>query len=66
MCTEAEFAHDLNATRAATLVLGRLHDPLMPPDSLRLQVVARIPRARLALLDCDTTSLSRRRGKRRP
>jgi pimeloyl-ACP methyl ester carboxylesterase len=41
----------LEATRAATLVVGGLHDPMLAPDFLRQEVVQKIPGARLALVD---------------
>jgi len=52
MCTEPSFTHKLSNTRAATVVVGGIHDPLMPPAYLREEVVRHIPGARLALLDC--------------
>ena len=52
MCCQPGFSKELAATRAATLVVGGLHDPMLPPDYLRQEVVERIPGARLALLDC--------------
>ena len=35
-----------------TLVVGGLHDTIFTPDLLREAIVAQIPGARLALLDC--------------
>jgi non-heme chloroperoxidase len=52
MCCHAAFADRLTAIRAATLVVGGQHDPILPPDYLRQEIVRRIPKARLALLDC--------------
>jgi len=52
MCGEASFQSQLAATRAATVVIGGIHDPLITPDYLRQEVVRHIPGARLALLDC--------------
>jgi pimeloyl-ACP methyl ester carboxylesterase len=51
MCCHPGFADRLNATRAATLVVGGWHDPMLTPDFLRQEVVQRIPGARLALVD---------------
>lgn len=52
MCIRGSFVEQLPATRAATLVVAGSHDPMMPPDMLRQETVARIPGARLAVLDC--------------
>src|SRR5260370_27180678 len=52
MCTEPSFTNKLAGTRAATIVVGGIHDPLIPPDYLRQEVVRNIPGARLALLEC--------------
>ena len=51
MCAQPGFTDRLSATRAATLVVGGVHDPMLPPDYLRQEVVQRIPGARLALVD---------------
>jgi pimeloyl-ACP methyl ester carboxylesterase len=51
MCCQPGFAKRLEATRAATLVVGGLHDPMLAPDFLRQEVVQKIPGARLALVD---------------
>ena len=42
----------LSATRARTLAICGLHDPVLPPEFVRKEIVERIPAARLALLDC--------------
>lgn len=52
MCCDAAFADRLTAVRAATLVVGGEHDPILVPDYLRQEVVQKIPEARLVLLDC--------------
>lgn len=52
MCASPSFAARLAAAPTPSLVLGGLHDPLMPPEFLRQHVVALIPNARLVLLDC--------------
>ena len=52
MCCQPGFTDRLSTTRAATLVVGGLHDPMLTPDYLRQEVVQKIPGARLALLDC--------------
>ena len=52
MCTHPGFSDRLSATRARTLVVAGAHDPLLPPDYLREEIVRKIPAARLALLDC--------------
>ena len=51
MCTKPGFADRLGATRAATLVVGGLHDPMLTPDYLRQEIVQRISGARLAVID---------------
>jgi pimeloyl-ACP methyl ester carboxylesterase len=51
MCCHPGFADRLGSTRAATLVVGGLHDPMLAPDFLRQEVVQKIPGARLALVD---------------
>jgi pimeloyl-ACP methyl ester carboxylesterase len=52
MLRTGDFTSGLSATRAPTLVIAGLHDPVLPPDFVRKEVVERIPGARLALLDC--------------
>ena len=52
MCTHPGFSDRLGATRARTLVVAGAHDPLLPPDYLREEIVGRIPAARFATLDC--------------
>jgi non-heme chloroperoxidase len=51
MCRLGQFAERLNALETPTLVVGGIHDPMFPPQFLREQVTARIPGARLALID---------------
>jgi pimeloyl-ACP methyl ester carboxylesterase len=51
MCRTGEFADRLEALQTPTLVIGGVHDPMFPPKFLREQFTARIPRARLALID---------------
>jgi pimeloyl-ACP methyl ester carboxylesterase len=46
------FLDRLPTIRAATLVVAGKHDPLFSPDFLRDTIVARIPGARIALMDC--------------
>ena len=52
MCCRDDFSRRLGQTRAATLVLAGSHDPMLSPDFLRQEIVARIPRARLVQVDC--------------
>jgi non-heme chloroperoxidase len=53
MCRQhGQFVDRLQATRAATLVIGGAHDPLLPPPILKEAIVDAIPGARLAVLDC--------------
>jgi non-heme chloroperoxidase len=52
MCRTGEFRGSLSAARAATLAISGLHDPVLPPQLVRQEVVKRIPGARLALVDC--------------
>ena len=53
MCRQGgQFMDRLPAVRAATLVIGGRHDPMLSPDTLRQAIVGPLPRARLALLDC--------------
>ena len=52
MCRTGEFTGSLSATRAATLAISGLHDPMLPPQLVRDEVVNPIPGARLALVDC--------------
>jgi non-heme chloroperoxidase len=51
-CLTTSFAERLASVTMPTLVVGGLNDPMFPPDALREGVVAALPRARLALLDC--------------
>jgi len=52
MCSQPGFSEKLTATRAATVVVAGMNDPMLTPDYLRNEVVRKIPGARLALLDC--------------
>jgi non-heme chloroperoxidase len=53
MCVRGgTFLDRLPLTRAATLVVGGIHDPLFSADFLRTTVVSPIPGARMALFDC--------------
>jgi len=52
MCCRDDFSRHLGETRAATLVLAGSHDPMLSPEFLRQEMVARIPRARLVQVDC--------------
>jgi non-heme chloroperoxidase len=51
MCRTGEFGDRLKALEMPTLVIGGMHDPMFPPQFLREQFTARIPRARLASID---------------
>jgi pimeloyl-ACP methyl ester carboxylesterase len=46
------FADSLSSTTAPTLVMAGTHDPILSPDFLRPEIVARIPNARLVQIDC--------------
>jgi pimeloyl-ACP methyl ester carboxylesterase len=52
MCTHPGFSESLSATRARTLVVAGAHDPMLPAEYLREEIVRKIPGARLAVLDC--------------
>jgi pimeloyl-ACP methyl ester carboxylesterase len=67
MCRQqGQFIDRFSATRARTLVIGGLADPMLPPGVLREAVVAPIPGARLVALDCghEIRWSSRRRRRR--
>jgi pimeloyl-ACP methyl ester carboxylesterase len=51
-CITSSFSDRLATMTAPTLVVGGLHDTMFTPDLLREAIVAQIPGARLALLDC--------------
>jgi non-heme chloroperoxidase len=51
MCRTGNFADRLGALQTPSLVIGGIHDPMFPPQFLREQIAARIPKARLALID---------------
>ena len=52
MCTHAGFSNRLETIQARTLVVAGAHDPMLPPDLLREEIVRKTPAARLAVLDC--------------
>jgi non-heme chloroperoxidase len=49
---EQDFAASLPSITAPTLVIGGSRDELFPPELLRAALVAQIPGARFALVDC--------------
>jgi len=51
-CLTTSFAERLATISTPTLVVGGRHDTIFTPDLLRDAIVAQIPGARLALLDC--------------
>jgi pimeloyl-ACP methyl ester carboxylesterase len=51
-CLTTAFVERLASVRMPTLVVGGLNDPIFGPDALRDGVLAALPQARLALLDC--------------
>jgi pimeloyl-ACP methyl ester carboxylesterase len=52
MLCRDDFADSLSSTTAPTLVMAGTHDPILSPDFLRPEIVARIPNARLVQIDC--------------
>jgi pimeloyl-ACP methyl ester carboxylesterase len=52
MCRQGSFLDRLGATRAATLVVGGMHDSFLGPEVLRQVILPFLPQARLAVLDC--------------
>ena len=52
MLCRDDFSASVNTTAAGTLVLAGAHDPILSPDFLRQEIVARIPGARLVPIDC--------------
>jgi pimeloyl-ACP methyl ester carboxylesterase len=52
MLCRDDFSGSVKATAAGTLVLAGAHDPILSPEFLRQEVVARIPGARLVQIDC--------------
>jgi pimeloyl-ACP methyl ester carboxylesterase len=52
MCRSGSFLDRLPATRAATLVVGGAHDPMLGPSVLREAVMPFLPKGRLVSLDC--------------
>ena len=53
ICTYESFAEKLTARDLPTLVIGGIHDPIFPSDSLRDAVAAPFRKARIALLDSN-------------
>jgi pimeloyl-ACP methyl ester carboxylesterase len=51
-CIATSFVDRLSAMTAPTIVIGGLRDTMFTPEILRNGIVAQIPGARLALLDC--------------
>jgi pimeloyl-ACP methyl ester carboxylesterase len=51
-CIATSFQDRLSTMTTPTLVVGGLHDTIFTPDALRDGMVAQIPGARLALLNC--------------
>jgi pimeloyl-ACP methyl ester carboxylesterase len=51
-CIKTSFVDRLATMTTPTLVVGGVHDAIFTPDLLREAIVAQIPGARLALLDC--------------
>jgi pimeloyl-ACP methyl ester carboxylesterase len=52
MCCRDDFSDAVGSTAAPTLVIAGNQDPMLSPEFLRQEVVARIPGARLACADC--------------
>ncbi|HEY1304727.1 MAG TPA: alpha/beta hydrolase [Vicinamibacterales bacterium] len=52
MLCRDDFSDSLKATASRTLVLAGAHDPILSPEFLRQETVARIPGARLVRFDC--------------
>jgi len=52
MLCQDDFSDSVKATTAGTLVLAGAHDPILSPEFLRQEIVARIPGARLVQIDC--------------
>jgi non-heme chloroperoxidase len=52
MCCRDDFSHAVGSTLAPTLVIAGNQDPILSPEFLRQEVVARIAGARLARMDC--------------
>jgi pimeloyl-ACP methyl ester carboxylesterase len=52
MCAEAGFVERCTSMKVPTVVIGGLHDPILTPDYLPREVVAKTPGARFAVLDC--------------
>ena len=51
-CLTTAFVERLGSMTMPTLVVGGLNDSIFGPDALRAEVLAALPHARLALLDC--------------
>jgi pimeloyl-ACP methyl ester carboxylesterase len=52
VATATSFTDRLASITTPSLVIGGSGDPMFPPDALRAAVVAPLPGARLALIDC--------------
>ena len=52
MLCRDDFSDAVKDTAAGTLVLAGAHDPILSPEFLRQEIVARIPGARLVPIDC--------------
>jgi pimeloyl-ACP methyl ester carboxylesterase len=52
ICCRDDFPESLGATLAPLLVIAGNQDPMLSPEFLQQEVVARIERARLARADC--------------
>jgi pimeloyl-ACP methyl ester carboxylesterase len=51
-CLRVDFSDQMKAAQMPSLVVGGSDDQIFGPEVLRTQVVARLPHARLAVLDC--------------
>ena len=52
MCRKENFCSNLADTRVPTLVVAGRYDPMFSPEFLRDEIVAHIPQARMAVLEC--------------
>ena len=53
ICMYESFVQKIVARDLATLVIGGIHDPIFPPEALRVGVAAPFRKARIALLDSN-------------
>jgi 3-oxoadipate enol-lactonase len=53
MTLQTSFTDQLHRAKMPALVVGGIHDTIFTPDTLHNGVVAPLPQARLALLDCN-------------